>query len=103
MLRKMISLQKDRFDRLRPLADKQVVSASELAQAKSEYELGVESLRQAERMLESRRLLVQLAEVEYSQAVEANMQAPGAVNELEVRRKKLMVDLARAKVREIEE
>jgi beta-lactamase regulating signal transducer with metallopeptidase domain len=101
ILRKFNAKQKMMLDRLQSLADKHVVSASELEQAKTEFEVGLASVRQAERMLESRRLLVQLAEVEYAQAMEANKNAPGAVSELEVRRRQLMVELAKSKVREI--
>jgi hypothetical protein len=99
--RKAMEQQQINVDRLQSLADKQVVSASELAKAKTELALFQEGLRQAERKLESRRLLVQLAEVEYAQAVEANKSVPSAASELEVKRKKLMVDLAQAKVREL--
>lgn len=101
--RKAMEQQKGSIDRLQRLADKQVVSASELARAKAEYELLVEALRQAERKLESRKLMVQLAKVELAQAIEANAQTPGAISELEVRRKKVLVDLAKAKVRELGE
>jgi len=101
--RKAMEQQKVNMDRLQALADKQVVSAAELARAKAEYELLVEASRRAERKLESRKLLVQLAEVELAQAIEANAQVPGAISELEVRRKKVLVDLAKAKVRELAE
>jgi hypothetical protein len=55
------------------------------------------------RALESRNLLVELAEMDYLQAVEANKKNPGSVSEPQLRRLQIMIQLAQAKVREIAE
>jgi hypothetical protein len=86
---------------MQALANEHVVSAAEMVMMKTEYELAKEGLRQAERKLESRRLQVELAKVEYQQAIEANRQSPSKANGLEAQRKKLLVEIAEAKVREI--
>jgi beta-lactamase regulating signal transducer with metallopeptidase domain len=103
MLQKMTAVKKEEYDRLATLAKDKVVSASELAKAKADYEYSIDELRQAQHTLEYRKALVDLANVEYQQAIAANKQAPNAVSEFEMRRLKIMVNLAEAKLKEVAE
>jgi multidrug resistance efflux pump len=103
VLKKIAEKSKQDYERLQQLAGERVVSASEVSKAKSEYEINIARLQQAERALEYNRLLVELARQEYDQAVAANKIAPSAVPDSEVRRRKIMMDLAKAKLYELSE
>jgi bla regulator protein BlaR1 len=103
MLQKLLTMKKEEYDRLAGLAENKVITASELSKAKADYEYSQEELRQAKHTLEYRKALVDLAKAEYQQAVEANKQAANAVSEFELRRLKIMVDLAEAKLKEVAE
>ena len=101
MLQKLVARNKEDYDRLAKLAQDKAVSASELAKSKTEYEYSIEALQQAQHTLEYRKALVELAKAEYEQALAANKQAPNAVSEFELRRLKIMVNLAEAKLKEV--
>jgi hypothetical protein len=99
----MVERSKQDFERLKQLALENVVTTSEMEKAKSEHEINMARLRQAQRALEYNQILIKLAEEEHEQAVEANKLAPNAVSESEVRKRELMVELAKAKLRELSE
>jgi beta-lactamase regulating signal transducer with metallopeptidase domain/multidrug resistance efflux pump len=103
MLQKLVARNKEDYDRLARLAQDKVVSASELSKSKTDYEYSVGTLQQAQHTLEYRRALVELARAEYEQAIAANKQAPNAVSAFELRRLKIMVTLAEAKLKEVAE
>ena len=60
-------------------------------------------LEQAQRALKYNRLLVELAETEFEEAVEKNKAGAGAVTELELRKLQIKVQLAKAKLAELAE
>jgi multidrug resistance efflux pump len=103
MLKKRVAQNKEDYDRLAKLAQDKLVSTSDLAKSKMEYEYSLESLQQAQHTVEYRKALVELANAEYEQAVAANKQAPNAISEFEMRRLKIMVTLAEAKLKEVAE
>jgi hypothetical protein len=74
--------------------------ASELERTQSDYEISVALLEQAMRSVEYRKLLVQLAEAEYAQVIEAN-KAGARVPQSEVYKLELKVKLAKAKLAEL--
>ncbi|MEM9658268.1 MAG: hypothetical protein AAF961_07910, partial [Planctomycetota bacterium] len=100
-LRKIVAARKQQYERIDRLFSKGVTAAPEHERAKLEYELSVDRLRQAEHQLELRESLLALAELDLKTAVEANRKNPGAVPAVELKRKKILVEIAKAKVREL--
>lgn len=103
VIKKIVEGRKQYYERLQSLADKNLASASELQNAKNEYETNVALYQQALRALQYHQLLVELAETEYQQAVEVNKVAPSAVPELEVKKYRIKMELAKAKLSELSE
>jgi hypothetical protein len=103
VLKKIVERSQHNYRRMKELAGKGTVSMSELAGAKSEYEINIERLKQGERALKFYRAQVAVNEADFQQLVEANERAPGVVSENQLRRAKLAVDLARAKLEELAE
>lgn len=91
------------YERMQALAQKHVVSSSEVEQAKNEYEISRERWLQAGRALETNKLQIQLAEIELQEAVEANKAKAGSVSDLQVQKLKIKLQLANAKLRELSE
>jgi hypothetical protein len=85
------------------LAEKKVVSATEVARAKSDYEIAVERLRQAERGLKYYRLLLDAAEADYTSLREEMARTPNTVSAGELQKAKIAVELAKAKLEELSE
>jgi beta-lactamase regulating signal transducer with metallopeptidase domain len=102
-LKKIVESKQQDLLRFEKIAEKGLVSSVDLRNKRGELEISEERLRQAMRALESRNLLVELAEMDYLQAVEANKKNPGSVSEPQLRRLQIMIQLAQAKVREIAE
>jgi hypothetical protein len=103
VLKKMAQRAKLEYDRVKELAEKKVVSATEVARTKSDYEIAIERLRQAERGLRYHRLLLEAAEADYQMLIEINKLAPHTKTEAEIRKAKLQVELAKAKLEELSE
>jgi hypothetical protein len=103
VLRKIVDRERRKYARLEELAKKNVVSAAEVAVAKSEYDIAVERQRQAERGLKYHQVLLEAAMADYEALVEANKRAPNSVTAAQVRRGKLTVELAKAKLDELSE
>ena len=103
VLKKIVQRSEQDYQRLKELADNNTVSTAEVARARSEYEINVERLKQGERALRFYRAQVEWAEAEFQTLDEANQRAPGSVTELDLRRAKLAVELARAKFEELAE
>jgi hypothetical protein len=103
VLKKIAQRSQQDYQRINELAEKNAVSAAEVAQARSEYEINVERLRQGERALRFYRVQVEVAEAEYAALEEARVRSAGAVPNADLRRAKLMVELARAKLEEMSE
>jgi hypothetical protein len=103
VLEKIAERAKGDFDRVKRLAERKVVSATELARAKSDYEIAVERLRQAERGLRYYRLLVEAAEADYQSLLEEKSRTPNSVTNGELRKAKIAVELAKAKLDELSE
>jgi hypothetical protein len=103
VLQKIVDGKKQAYDGMKALGKERFVSASELLQAKNDYEVSVARYEQAQRALKYNQLLVELAEVELQQAAEANKATTGAVSELELRKLKIKIDLAKAKLSELRE
>jgi beta-lactamase regulating signal transducer with metallopeptidase domain/protein involved in polysaccharide export with SLBB domain len=103
VLKKIVQRSEQDYQRLKELADNNTVSTSEVARAQSEYEINLERLKQGERALRFYRAQVEWAEAEFQTLDEANQRAPGSVTELDLRRAKLAVEMARAKLEELAE
>jgi protein involved in polysaccharide export with SLBB domain len=103
VLKKIAERAKIDYDRVNELAEQKVVSATELARAKSDYEIAIERLRQAERGLRYYQLLLESAEADYQMLLETNKRAPNTVTKPALRKAKLAVELARAKLEELSE
>jgi hypothetical protein len=103
VLKKIVQRSEQDYQRLKELADNNTVSTAEVARAQSEYEINVERLKQGERALRFYRAQVEWAEAEFQTLDEANQRAPGSVTELDLRRAKLAVEMARAKLEELAE
>jgi hypothetical protein len=103
VMKKLVDGSKQQYERLQSLASQKVVSAAKLERAKNEYEVNRARLEQASRALKYNQLLVELAEIEYQEAVEKNKAGAGSVSELEVRKLRIKVDLAKAKLAELAE
>jgi beta-lactamase regulating signal transducer with metallopeptidase domain len=103
VLKKIVQRAAQDHKRLQELAKRNAVSATEVAQAQSEYEISVERLKQGERALKYYRAQVKVAEADYAALSEARTQAPGAVSDSDLRRAQLAVELARAKLEELAE
>jgi beta-lactamase regulating signal transducer with metallopeptidase domain len=103
VLTKMVERAEQEFGRLSGLAQQNVISAAELARAKSDYEISVERLRQAERALKYHRAVLEAAKADYQMLIEASKQAPQSITATQLRRAKLAVELAEAKLEELSE
>jgi hypothetical protein len=103
VLRKIAYRAKADYDRIVELAENNVVSATEVARAKSDFEISIERVRQAERGLKYYRLLVEAAEADYQSLLEAKKRTPDTVTDGEVRKAKIAVELAEAKLEELSE
>jgi hypothetical protein len=103
VLKKIVERSEQDYIRVRELAEKNAVSAAEVGRAKSEYEISVERLRQGERALKYHQAVLAVEEADYQMLDEANRHAPGSVSESALRRAKLAVELARAKLEELAE
>jgi beta-lactamase regulating signal transducer with metallopeptidase domain len=103
VLKKIVDRAQQDYNRLLELSRQNVVGAAEVARAKSEYEISVERLKQGERALRYYRAQVAVAEADYAAFEEARMRAPDAVSNADLRRAKLAVELARAKLEELSE
>jgi beta-lactamase regulating signal transducer with metallopeptidase domain len=103
VLKKMVERAKYEFARLSKLRQDGVVSEAELARASSDYEISVERLRQAERGLRYHRAVLEAAEADYEMLFEAEKRAPQTITGHELRRAKLAVELAKAKLEELSE
>jgi beta-lactamase regulating signal transducer with metallopeptidase domain len=101
--KKIVDGKKRSYERMLALGKKNVISSSELEQAKNDYEVSIARHEQALRALKYNQLLVELAEVEYQAAVESSKVSPGSVTDFEVRKLKIKVDLAKAKLSELGE
>jgi beta-lactamase regulating signal transducer with metallopeptidase domain/protein involved in polysaccharide export with SLBB domain len=100
---KLVEGRKQYYERVQSLAQKNLVSVDELEKAKNDYEAHVARLEQAKRALKYNELLVELAETEYQEALEKNLTSPNAVSKFEIRKLQLKVELAKAKLSELEE
>jgi hypothetical protein len=85
------------------LAESSQVSKTEVAAKQAEVEIARARMQQAVRAADHRKLLVDLARLEFEQAEEANKKAPGAISQTELRRLSIMVQLAEAKYAELAE
>jgi beta-lactamase regulating signal transducer with metallopeptidase domain len=103
VLKKIVERSQQEFNRLKDLHGQNVVSSAELARAKSDYEISVERLKQAERALRFHRAQVELAEADLQNLVEAEKRTPHTVPQLQLRRAQLMVEMAKAKLEELAE
>jgi outer membrane protein TolC len=103
VLKKIVERSEHDYNRAKELAEKGVVSATEVARAKSEYEISVERLRQGERALKYHRAVVSAAMADYLALQKANHRVPNSVSEEELRRAQLAIELARAKLEELSE
>jgi multidrug resistance efflux pump len=86
VLRKMVERAENEYGRLMELGEEQVVSQAEIARAKSDYEISVERLRQAERGLKYHRAVLDAAVADYEVLAEINKQSPQAISAAELRR-----------------
>jgi beta-lactamase regulating signal transducer with metallopeptidase domain/protein involved in polysaccharide export with SLBB domain len=103
VLRKIAERAQLDYHRVKELAEQKTVSATEVARAKSDFEISLERVRQAERGLKYHELLLEAAEADYQMLSEANRVAPNTVPQLRLRKAKLAVELARAKLEELSE
>jgi beta-lactamase regulating signal transducer with metallopeptidase domain len=103
VLSKMVERAEQEYGRLHELAKQNVISASELARAKSDYEISVERLQQAQRALKYHRAVLEAAKADYQMLVEAEKRVPQSITAAQLRRAKLAVELAEAKLEELSE
>ena len=103
VLKKIVQRAEQDYKRAKELAESNAVSATEVARAQSEYEISVERLKQGERGLRFYRAQLDVSEADYRQLLEANKRARGAVTDADLRRAKLAVEMARAKLEELAE
>jgi hypothetical protein len=103
VLKKIVQRAEQEYKRAQELAQNNAVSSSEVARAQSEYEISVERLKQGERALRFYRAQVEMAEAEYQMLRDAIKRAPGAVPSIELRRKMLELEMAKAKLEELAE
>jgi beta-lactamase regulating signal transducer with metallopeptidase domain len=101
VLKTIVEANKRAYDRIQPLSASGQVSATEAAEKQAELEISIARLRQAERGLQYRKLLIALAENELQRALEANKEAPNSVPKSEVERLTIMVELAKVKYAEL--
>jgi hypothetical protein len=103
VLRKMVERAKQDYERVQPLAKEHAISTAELARVKSDYEISIERLRQAERGLRYHRAVLDAAAAEYETLLEEHKRAPQSITAAQLRRAKLAVELAKAKLEELSE
>jgi hypothetical protein len=103
VLKKFVEREKQQYERLAELAANNTVSAAEAATQKSNYEISLARLQQAQRALEYHKTMVALAAAEYETALEASKKAPRAVSESELRKLQLKVQAAEARFKELAE
>jgi hypothetical protein len=100
--KKLVQKTKQKYDRLKPLADSKVVPAVELELAKTDYEVSVVQYEHALHTLKYAQLFVDLAQTEYDEALAKNKAAPNSVSEFELKKLKIKVELAKVKASELE-
>lgn len=103
VVKKLVEGQKQNYERLQALAKKNLVSTSELERTKNEYEAELAHLEQVQRALKHSKLLVELAETEYQEALSKYQSGVVGVTEFDVRKLEIKVELAKAKVEELAE
>jgi hypothetical protein len=103
VVKKLVEGRKRNYERVQDLARKNLISASELERVKNEYEAELARMEQAQRALKYYQLQVEFAETEFQEAAEKNKAGAGAVTEFELRKLRLKVELAKAKLSELAE
>jgi beta-lactamase regulating signal transducer with metallopeptidase domain len=99
---KVVENKKRRYERLETLAKANEISATELDKAKLDYELSVAQYEHAKRNLRYAQLQVELAETDYQQALDTNKVSPRSIPELEVRKLRIKVDMAKVRLSDVE-
>ncbi len=103
VLKKFVEREGLQYGRLEELAANNAVSTAEVETQKSNYEISLARLQQAQRALEYHKAMVAMAAAEYETALDGNKKAPGAVSESDLRKLQLKVQAAEAKYKELAE
>lgn len=101
ILKKIVERKKLDYERAQSLASNRAISISELEKEKSDYEISIAKYEQALRAVKYNELLVDLAEIEYQQAVDASKAVPNSLPKTELRKLEIKVELAKARLAEL--
>lgn len=101
VLKLKVERAKKRYDRLLPLYRSSAVSLGEVEDAKSDYEISIERLRQVERVCRYREVKLAAAEADYAMLKELQKKSAGSVTSAVLRKAEFAVELARAELEEL--
>ncbi len=99
---KLVEVTKQKYERMKLLADTKIVPAADLELAKADYDVSIAQLQHAQRTLKYARLLVDLAQTEYDEAIAKNKATPNSVSDFELKKLKIKVEIAQVKASEVE-
>lgn len=100
--KKVVESKKRDYERLQSLAEANEITTSQLERGKLDYELSLAQYEHAKRNLRYAQLQLELAEAEFQQAARAERNAPNTIPELEIRKLKIKVEMAKIKVSDVE-
>ncbi len=98
----VVEVAKQKYERMKSLADQRVVPAAELESAKADYEVSVAQLQRAQRILRYSQLEVELAETELQEATAGPRTTASGPDDFELKKLKIKLEMAKVKTSALE-